>query len=176
MNRFAVALAIVLMASSFAMTSCTAGEEPMTEVPDIPAPNPETPGGDDSGNGNEGEKETTMNITIRIGDSSFVATLENNVTARAFASLLPMTVVMTEMNGNEKYHYLSENLPTDSRRPGTIHAGDLMLYGSNCLVLFYETFSSSYSYTSLGRVPDPSGLVSAFGKGDVTVTFEIDKN
>ena len=112
------------------------------------------------------------NITVRAGGRSFAATLEDNATARAFAALLPMTVTMNEMNGNEKYHYLSENLPTDSNRPGTIRNGDLMLYGSNCLVLFYETFSSSYSYTRIGRLDNPSGLASALGRGNVTVTFE----
>ena len=113
------------------------------------------------------------NITVRVGDYSFSVTLEDNATARAFTALLPMTVTMNEMNGNEKYHYLSENLPTDSYRPGTIRNGDLMLYGSSCVVLFYETFSSSYSYTHIGRLDKPSGLASVLGRGNVNVTFEI---
>lgn len=80
---------------------------------------------------------------------------------------------MSEMNGNEKYHYLSENLPTDSYRPGTIQTGDLMLYGSSCVVLFYETFSSGYSYTRLGQIDNPKGLAAALGGGDVSVRFEV---
>lgn len=116
------------------------------------------------------------NITIRVGNHSFYATLEDNATARAYAALLPMTVTMNEMNGNEKYYYLSENLPTDNYRPGTIRNGDLMLYGSSCLVLFYETFSSSYSYTRIGQLANPSGLASALGNGNVTVTFEINND
>ena len=87
-----------------------------------------------------------------------------------------MTVTMNELNGNEKYHYLSENLPTDSYRPGTIRNGDLMLYGSNCVVLFYETFALSYSYTRIGQLDNPSGLASALGQGNVSVTFEINNN
>ena len=51
-----------------------------------------------------------------------------------------------------------------------------MLYGSNCIVLFYETFSSSYSYTRIGRLDNPSGLASDLGRGNVSVTFEIDNN
>ncbi len=115
-------------------------------------------------------------MTIRIGDHSFDATLEDNATARAFAALLPMTVTMNELNGNEKYHYLPESLPTNSYRPGTIRNGDLMLYGSNCVVLFYETFSSSYSYTRIGQLDNPSGLASVLGKGNMTVIFEINNN
>ena len=115
-------------------------------------------------------------MTIRIGDHSFDATLEDNATARAFAALLPMTVTMNELNGNEKYHYLPESLPTNSYRPGTIRHGALMLSGSNCVVLFYETFSSSYSYTRIGQLDNPSGLASVLGKGNMTVIFEINNN
>lgn len=84
-----------------------------------------------------------------------------------------MTVLMSEMNGNEKYCYLSGNLPTAASNPGTIRAGDLMLYGSNCVVLFYETFQTSYSYTRIGRADNPSGLAAALGSGNVTITFEL---
>ena len=77
-----------------------------------------------------------------------------------------------ELNGNEKYHYLSSSLPTAAYQPGTIHAGDLMLYGNNCVVLFYETFNTSYSYTRIGAIDNPSGLASALGSGNISVRFE----
>jgi len=50
--------------------------------------------------------------------------------------------------------------------------GDLMLYGNNTLVLFYESFNSSYSYTKLGYVDNPTGLAAALGNGNVVVKFE----
>lgn len=51
-----------------------------------------------------------------------------------------------------------------------------MLYGSRTLVLFYETFSSSYSYTRIGVVVDDvSGYASALGSGNVTVSFELEE-
>ena len=182
MNRCIIVAVLLLVAATSTLTACSHDDEPITENPVTPVPNPEEPGNNDnSGNGNDnenngGENEMKRNITVRVGDRSFAATLEDNATARAFAALLPMTVTMNEMNGNEKYHYLSENLPTGSYQPGTIRNGDLMLYGSSCLVLFYETFSSSYSYTSLGRLDNPSGLSSALGRGNVTVTFETSNN
>jgi hypothetical protein len=82
---------------------------------------------------------------------------------------------MTEMNGNEKYHDLSTRLPTDAISPRTIENGDLMLYGDTTLVLFYKKFETTYSYTRLGRIANPSGFAEAIGAGDVSVTFELEK-
>lgn len=53
-----------------------------------------------------------------------------------------------------------------------IHAGDLMLYSNDCIVLFYKDFSTSYSYTPLGRITDTTGLENAVGKSSVRITFE----
>ena len=111
-------------------------------------------------------------INIIIGSKTFTATLADSETGEAFAALLPLSVTMNELNGNEKYHYLSSSLPTAAYQPGTIHAGDLMLYGNNCVVLFYKTFNTSYSYTRLGAIDNPSGLAEALGVGNVSVRLE----
>ena len=111
-------------------------------------------------------------INIIVGSKTFTATLADSETGEAFAALLPLTVTMNELNGNEKYHYLSTSLPTAAYQPGTIQAGDLMLYGNNCVVLFYETFNTSYSYTRLGAIDNPSGLAEVLGVGNVSVHFE----
>ncbi len=163
-------------------TACSPDEELTMPETEVPVPNPEPPNTPDNpdrpDDDNDEKNNDIMNreITISVGDRNFAATLENNKAGKAFVALLPMTVTMSELNGNEKYHYLSNDLPTDPSRPGTIRNGDLMLYGSNCLVLFYETFSSSYTYTRIGRVTNPDGLSSALGSGNATLTFETNKN
>ena len=112
-----------------------------------------------------------MNINVIIGSTNFTATIDDTETGRAFYNMLPLTLDMTELNGNEKYCYLGTSLPTASYRPGTINAGDIMLYGSSCIVVFYETFTSGYSYTPIGTIDDVDNLKAALGTGDVQVTF-----
>ena len=128
-----------------------------------------------AGTPQNGNNNDTMSnkLKIKIGTSTFIATLFNNETATAFKALLPVTINMTELNGNEKYFHFSTNLPAEASNPGTIHTGDLMIWGSNSLVLFYKTFSTSYNYTKLGKIDDVTGLAAAVGPGNVMVTFEF---
>lgn len=118
--------------------------------------------------------ERSKQIKLKIGSKNFTATLEDNATAADFKALLPMTVNMNELNGKEKSFRLPRNLPTNSSNPGTIQTGDLMIYGSNTLVLFYKSFPTSYDYTRLGRIKDTTGLAAAVGSASATVTFEVE--
>lgn len=129
--------------------------------------------GNDNDDSIEPSKEdaAVIRINIEIGSEVFTATLADTEAAKALAERLPITVDMSELNGNEKYHDMDVTLPTASRNPGSIQSGDVMLYGNNCLVLFYKSFSTSYSYTPLGHIDDPTGLAQAVGSGSVTVTF-----
>lgn len=117
------------------------------------------------------EENSMLNIQITAGGQTFSAVLYNNNTVQEFVGLFPLTLDMSELNGNEKYYYFDGSLPTDSENVGYINTGDIMLYGSDCLVLFYDSFSTPYSYTRLGYVNDPDGFADALGSGDVTVTF-----
>ncbi len=112
-------------------------------------------------------------LVLKIGLREFTATLFNNPTATAFKALLPLTINMTELNGNEKYFDLSKSLPANASNPGKINTGDLLLYGSKTLVLFYKTFSTSYNYTKLGKVDKPGGLDSALGSDNALVTIQL---
>lgn len=108
---------------------------------------------------------------MTVGERRFAITLADNQAAREFVAMLPLTLDMEELNGNEKHGELPNSLPTDSSRPGTIHNGDLLLWGARTAVVFYQNFASPYSYTRLGRVDDPAGLARALGGHDVRVVF-----
>lgn len=129
---------------------------------------------DDTIKPNNNTPMTNGKIKITVGSKIFTATLLDNNSAKAFKEMLPLTINMIELNGNEKYYDLPNSLPTNPSNPGTIKIGDLMLYGSKTLVLFYKTFSTSYSYTKLGSIDDVTGLTTALGSGNVTVTFEVE--
>ena len=103
-------------------------------------------------------------MLMTIGTQRFTVSLENNPTTRALVQLLPITLDMLELNGNEKHGRLPSSLPTDAVRPGTIRTGDVLLYGSDTLVVFYDTFQSSYSYTPIGRIKESAGLAQALGR------------
>lgn len=160
---------VLLMSVSTGIASCS------DDTPLLEQPQPVVPGNDNEENEGNDNNENTMSkkMIVRIGKQDFTVTLAENETAEAFEAMLPMTVNMNELNGNEKYHYLSTSLPTAPTRPGTIQAGDLMLYGSSCVVLFYETFSTSYSYTRIGKIDNPAGLSKTLGTGSIEVTFEM---
>ena len=113
-------------------------------------------------------------LKITIGSNTFNASVYNNATATAFRAKLPLTINMSELNGNEKYFDLPNSLPANASNPGTIQAGDLMLYGANTLVLFYKSFSTSYNYTRLARIDNPSGLAAALGSEYIMVKFELE--
>lgn len=118
-------------------------------------------------------KKKEEKLIIEVGKQKFEAVLYNNKAVKAWKKKLPMTLSMSELNRNEKYHYLSYSLPTKPEKPGIIQAGDLKLYGSDCLVLFYQTFQTAYSYTKIARINNIAGLQNALGTGSVSVTFRL---
>jgi hypothetical protein len=90
--------------------------------------------------GNTANETKSNKMKIKIGAKTFNATLYDNVTATAFKAMLPLTLRMDELNGNEKKYDFSNSLPIESFNLKTINSGDLMIWGSNTLVLFYKTF------------------------------------
>lgn len=111
-------------------------------------------------------------MTLTVGAYEFEADLFDNETVRAFRSILPLKLPMNAMP-HEKYYNLPNPLVSDAKTVGRIEEGDIMLWGNDCLVLFYESFDTSYRYTRIGKITDANALAAAVGSGSVTVTFRV---
>ena len=111
---------------------------------------------------------------IKIKDKEYQIELESSETANQIKSKLPFTISMNNLNGNEVYYYFNgDSFKTNQQSVGTINQGDIYLYQANCLVLFYKTFTTSYSYTKIGKVINPEGLDTLIGSSNVEVMWFI---
>lgn len=119
------------------------------------------------------DMSTEQKIKITVGSKTFMATLENNASAKELVERMPFTVNMQELNGNEKYYQFPDSFPSEPHSFDTIKTGDLMLYQSDYLVVFYEDHTTTYDYTRLGVIDNADGLAEALGSGSAQVTFEV---
>ena len=124
---------------------------------------------EDNGQQNGNEENQSMTIKITAGGKTFTADIEDSETGKAFLAKLPLSLDMSELNGNEKYCY-GVDLPRSDKHYDSIAAGDLMLYSGNCVVLFYGS-AGGYSYTRIGKLTSTDGLKEALGTGNISVTF-----
>jgi hypothetical protein len=86
--------------------------------------------------------------------------------------MLPLELLMNDLNDNEKYAYLDEPLPTNTYSPKHIEAGDIMLFGDDCLVIFYESFDTSYSYSKIGHIDNLPEL----GDENIDITISAEES
>lgn len=112
-------------------------------------------------------------VSVAIGATDFTIELADNETASAFVDMLPLKASMSELNGNEKYLYLDAPLPSNPVNPGTIEAGDVMLYGNDCLVVFHESHPTTYRYTRIGKINDAAQLAETIGNASIEMSFSI---
>ena len=111
--------------------------------------------------GSDAQEETMKDKTLEenririiVGDHSFIVRLEDNESAKALRKLLEdgdRTIPASNYGGFEKVCRLGTSLPSNDVQTRTA-AGDVMLYSSNQIVIFYD--SNSWAYTRLGKVED----------------------
>lgn len=118
--------------------------------------------------------DNMQNIIITIENKKYEAILYDNSTTKELIKKFPITITMSDLNGNEKYYNFSKSFSTSSENVANINKGDIMLFGDDCLVIFYKSFSTHYKYTKLGYIKNTEDLENSFGKGDINITFEIE--
>ncbi len=117
------------------------------------------------------DKEEAMQL--KISDTEVSVQWEENESVRALKALCdenPLTVQMSMYGGFEQVGSLGQSLPSNDSRT-TTQAGDIVLYSSDQIVIFYG--SNSWSYTRLGRITDKTAdeLKELLGKKDAVVTI-----
>lgn len=137
-------LVIILIMSVSVLCGCgqTTDTEPTTE---------ETPGITQSTDNNpEGE------ISMSIDDTDVTVVWEDNESVMALKEFIadkPLVIDASAYGGFEQVGSLGTTLPSDDEQIQT-KAGDIMLYSSDQIVVFFGT--NSWSYTPLGRITDKS--------------------
>ena len=122
---------------------------------------------------NINNNSNSKSAKLLIDNKEYSITLEDNETVDALINNMPLNLSMSNLNGNEFYTYLDFTLPTNSYNPGKINKGDIYLYGNNCLVIFYESFNTSYSYTKIGKLDNIEVLDNIKDKNNIIVSLEI---
>ena len=172
-RRFTIGMPVAILA--LASCDCAGASDAGSSTPSLPLTNTGLSSGlvatENAAAAAQDPRNQRMWMTV--GERRFAITLTASAAASALTAQLPLTLDLSELNGNEKHASLPNALPANASRPGTIRIGDLMLYGTDTLVVFYSTFHSSYSYTPLGRMDDPTGLSEALGRRGVRIVFSM---
>jgi len=113
-----------------------------------------------------------MKIVLKAGERSAAATLDDNPTARDFASLLPITLALEDYAATEKISYLPRKLSTEGAPAGVVPSiGDIAYYAPwGNLAIFHKDFGYSSGLVKLGKID--SGLEALSVSGSVKVTIE----
>ena len=113
-------------------------------------------------------------VKLIIQNKEYKLILYDNEAAKDFTSMLPLTITMNDLNNNEKYYNFNKKLTKKSENIESVKIGDFMLYGDNCIVIFYESFKTSYSYTKIGYIENTNGLKEIFKKNrSIEISFLI---
>ncbi len=120
-------------------------------------------------------QETMLQLTI--GETRVNVTWEDNDSVAALKELCkdaPLTIQMSMYGGFEQVGPIGTRLPSNDVQM-TTSAGDIVLYSSNQIVVFYG--SNSWAYTRLGHIEDrdAGGMAALLGSGDVTITISMEE-
>ena len=169
-----LAINVLLWAFLPAMFAC--GKVPDPAVPD-PAQKEQDEGKRENGDSEEGDTVMPETISISVSGKTLPLKIEENQATQALVAALreaPITYEAHDYGGFEKVGALGRTLPASDTQI-TTQAGDVILYSSNQIVLFYG--SNSWSYTRLGKIQYESlDELKSFlkaGQGNISVTLSL---
>lgn len=115
-----------------------------------------------------------MTIALSIDGQNMPVTWEENEAVFALKKVLekqPLTITLSAYGGFEQVGELGMTLPSQNTQQ-TAQPGDIMLYNSSQLVIFYG--QNRWSYTKMGHMA--TDAKAQLAKEKVTVTLTLEEN
>lgn len=100
----------------------------------------------------------TGQLVLQLENEKVPIIVYNTKIVNGLSGYMPFDVTFNELNGNEIYAELPFAIEASPERVKEVQAGDVMLFGSSTLVIFYETHKTDYQYTKIGKVSDISQI------------------
>lgn len=165
-------LTILLAITLISLTSCgKSNNSPTQTTTDEPSITITTPSDDNS---TTKEDETAnMKLTLKIDGIEVDVIWADNDSVKALKNLAKngLTINMSKYGGFEQVGSIGSTLPSSDTRI-TTNPGDIVLYSSNQIVIFYD--SNTWSYTKIGHINlSKSELIDLLGDEDVVVTLTL---
>lgn len=167
LSFFSLLLAVIL--------SCTKPDFPDAQQKDdeqkteVGQPEQQDPGEDNG----TGSNLSSMKVSISAGGKTVTATLVKNAATDKLREILsagPLSYTSTD-NGFETYGDIGQALPT-SNESITASTGDILLYASRYICIFWGT--NTYSYTRLGHIEGMSADdIKGMFKGDGKIEIRL---
>ena len=166
-------LTVLLAIMLITITSCGKSDNSSTQpTTDEPSTTITTPSDDNS---TTKEDETAnMKLTLKIDDMEVDVIWSDNDSVKALKNLAKdgLTINMSKYGVFEQVGSIGSTLPSADTRI-TTNPGDIVLYSSNQIVLFYD--SNTWSYTKLGHINlSKSELTDLLGDEDVVITLSLE--
>ena len=164
-------LIFLLTIISITLTSCGKSNSTPTPTTDEPSTTITIPS-DDNSTTKEDETET-MKLALKIDGIEVDVIWADNDSVKALKNLAEdgLTINMSKYGGFEQVGSIGSTLPSSDTRI-TTNPGDIVLYSSNQIVIFYD--SNTWSYTKLGHINlSISELTDLLGDEDVVITLTL---
>ena len=163
---------IIGFAMMFSLVACTSKTNNQTPSNDN-TPSTTIPFEDTTPTINPKEDDNMKSLELKIDDTTVDVTWLDNSSVNALKEVAKdgLTINMSKYGGFEQVGSIGSTLPSADTRI-TTSPGDIVLYSSNQIVIFYG--SNTWSYTKLGHINlSKSSLTDLLGDEDVTITLTL---
>lgn len=167
MKRTIIFLISLIIIST--LVACGKSNSTPTPITNEPSTTITTPS--DNNQTTKEDETANMKLTLKIDGIEVDVIWADNDSVRALKNLAKngLTINMSKYGGFGQVGSIGSTLPSSDTRI-TTNPGDIVLYSSNQIVIFYD--SNTWSYTKIGHINlSKSELTDLLGDEDVVITL-----